>query len=166
MDPKASRETLDHSIMYIFAVALQDGGWHHVKSYAPERAQRPDTVALWHKISTLEDPQWTQWYHEQDPNKKRFGGRVEITFKNGTKLVDELGVANAHPAGAKPFVRADYVRKFDMLTDGIITKEERNRFISMSENLLDLTAAQVQELNVQIPLEKLVNHKRDSNGIF
>ena len=35
MDPKASRETLDHSIMYIFAVALEDGGWHHEKSYAP-----------------------------------------------------------------------------------------------------------------------------------
>ena len=46
MDPKASRETLDHSIMYIFAVALQDGSWHHVKSYAPERAARPDTVEL------------------------------------------------------------------------------------------------------------------------
>ena len=51
MDPKASRETLDHSIMYIFAVALEDGGWHHERSYAPERADRPDTVALWHKIS-------------------------------------------------------------------------------------------------------------------
>ena len=36
MDPKASRETLDHSIMYIFAVALQDGVWHHETSYAPE----------------------------------------------------------------------------------------------------------------------------------
>src|SRR5258708_6783219 len=34
MDPTASRETLDHSIMYIFAVALEDGGWHHEKSYA------------------------------------------------------------------------------------------------------------------------------------
>ncbi len=166
MDPKASRETLDHSIMYIFAVALQDGGWHHVKSYAPERAQRADTVALWHKISTLEDPQWTQWYHEQDPNKKRFGGRVEITFKNGTKLVDELGVANAHPAGAKPFVRKDYVRKFDMLTEGIITQDERNRFIGLCENLQDLTAAQLLELNVQIPLEKLENNKRDTKGIF
>ena len=33
MDPKASRETLDHSIMYIFAVALEDGNWHHIKSY-------------------------------------------------------------------------------------------------------------------------------------
>ncbi|MHA1108902.1 MAG: MmgE/PrpD family protein, partial [Alphaproteobacteria bacterium] len=59
MDPKASRETLDHSIMYIFAVALQDGEWHHVRSYAPERARRPDTVALWHKISTAEDSEWT-----------------------------------------------------------------------------------------------------------
>ena len=55
MDPKASRETLDHSIMYIFAVALQDGRWHHVDSYTPKRAGRADTVRLWHKIETRED---------------------------------------------------------------------------------------------------------------
>lgn len=166
MDPNASRETLDHSIMYIFAVALQDGTWHHVKSYEPSRAQRPDTVKLWHKISTVEDAKWTEAYHNPDPDKKRFGGRVEIFFKNGTTLVDELGVANAHPAGAKPFKRADYVRKFDMLTEEIITKDERNRFISLVENLADLTPAQVQQINVQIPLDKLVNNKRDTKGIF
>ena len=42
MDPKASRETLDHSIMYIFAVALQDGRWHHVRQLraAPRRPGR------------------------------------------------------------------------------------------------------------------------------
>lgn len=166
MDPNASRETLDHSIMYIFAVALQDGRWHHVNSYAPERAKRPDTVKLWHKIRTVEDPKWTQAYHDQDPNKKMFGGRVEIIFNNGTTLVDELGVANAHPAGAKPFARKDYIRKFDELTEGIITKEERNRFISLAEGLPSLTAAQVQELNVQIDLNKLTNNKRDTKGIF
>lgn len=166
MDPNASRETLDHSIMYIFAVALQDGTWHHVNSYAPERAKRADTVALWHKISTVEDKNWTAWYHEQDPDKKRFGGRVEITFKNGEKLVDELGVADAHPAGARPFKRADYIRKFDTLTEGIITKDERNRFINLTENLADLTAEQVQQLNVQIPIDKLINNKRDTKGIF
>ncbi len=166
MDPKASRETLDHSIMYIFAVALQDGTWHHVKSYAPERAQRADTVRLWHKIRTVEDPKWTEAYHAQDPDKKRFGGRVEITMNNGTQIVDELGVANAHPAGAKPFKRADYIRKFDILTESIITKDERNRFISLCENLLDLTPAQVQELNVQIPIAQLINNKRDTQGIF
>ena len=40
MDPDASRETLDHSIMYIFAVALEDGDWHHVKSYTKARANK------------------------------------------------------------------------------------------------------------------------------
>ncbi|RYZ76968.1 MAG: MmgE/PrpD family protein, partial [Proteobacteria bacterium] len=166
MDPKASRETLDHSIMYIFAVALEDGSWHHVKSYEPSRAQRPETVKLWNKISTVEDAKWTEAYHAMDPDKKRFGGRVEIFFKNGTTLVDELGVANAHPAGAKPFKRADYIRKFDMLTEEIITKDERSRFISLAENLADLTSVQVQLLNVQVPMDKLINNKRDTKGIF
>lgn len=166
MDPKASRETLDHSIMYIFAVALQDGTWHHVNSYSPERANRPDTVTLWHKISTIEDKQWTAWYHEQDPDKKRFGGRVEITMKDGSKIVDELGVADAHPAGARPFKRADYIKKFDTLTEGIITKAERDRFINLVERLETLTAEEVQQLNVQMPIDKLVNNKRDQKGIF
>src|ERR1700712_3043802 len=78
MDPKASRETLDHSIMYIFAVALEDGGWHHEKSYAPERTGRPGTIELWRKISTTEDPEWTRRYRAPDPNELAFGARIEI----------------------------------------------------------------------------------------
>src|SRR5690606_40606056 len=37
-DPTASRETLDHSIPYIFTVPLQDGAWDHGGGYAAERA--------------------------------------------------------------------------------------------------------------------------------
>lgn len=166
MDPNASRETLDHSIMYIFAVALQDGTWHHVDSYAPERAKRADTVRLWHKIKTLEDPQWTEAYHAVDANKKRFGGRVEIIFNTGEKLVDELGVADAHPAGARPFKRADYIRKFETLTKGIITPEESKRFLALVQRLPELTAAEVQQLNVQISPESFPQSKRDERGIF
>ena len=166
MDPQASRETLDHSIMYIIAIALQDGKWHHVHSYEPSRAQRPDTVKLWHKIRTVEDPKWTAAYHDMDPNKKMFGGRVEITMNNGEKIIDELGVANAHPAGAKPFKRPDYIRKFDMLTADIITKAERDHFITLVEDLPNLKAEHLKLLNVQIPLDKLVNNKRDERGIF
>jgi len=55
MDPKASRETLDHSIMYIFAVALEDADWHHVKSYTKARANRKSTIKIWHSIKTHED---------------------------------------------------------------------------------------------------------------
>ena len=96
-DPAASRETLDHSLPYIFAVALQDGGWHHVRSYEPARAARPDTVELWRKISTAEDPEWTRRYHDPDPAKRSFGGRVEITLADGTVISEEIAVADAHP---------------------------------------------------------------------
>jgi 2-methylcitrate dehydratase len=53
-----------------------------------------------------------------------------------------------------------------MLTEEIITKDERNRFITLVENLADLTPAQVQQINVQIPLDRLTNNKRDTKGIF
>ncbi len=155
MDPTASRETLDHSIMYIFAVALQDGEWHHVKSYAPERAQRKDTVDLWHKIKTKEDPEWTKRYHDPDPDKKAFGGRVEITFKNGEKLIDELGVANAHPAGARPFGRDEYINKFKILSEGVVTEHEQDRFLSLVQNLRNLNEKDVKKLNVEVDLRDL-----------
>jgi len=163
MDPKASRETLDHSIMYILAVALQDGTWHHVDSYTPKRAQRKDTVALWQKIETREDPAWTARYHATDPNELAFGGRIEVFMKDGTKLVDEMAVANAHPLGAKPFARADYIRKFCILTDGIITTREANRFIEAVQNLASLPAGELHQLNVALPAGQLAESKP---GIF
>ena len=159
MDPKASRETLDHSIMYIFAVALQDGTWHHVDSYAPKRAGRPDTVALWHKIETREDPEWTRRYHSIDPNELSFGGRVEIFLRDGSKLVDELAVANAHPLGAKPFGRDDYINKFQILTDGIISTRESNRFLEAAQDLPRLPAGDLHRLNVALPAGTLTAGK-------
>ncbi len=147
-DPAASRETLDHSIPYIFAVALQDGGWHHVDSYLPERAARPDTVELWHKITTAEDAEWTRRYHSEDPDEKAFGGRVEITLHDGTVLTDEIAVADAHPLGARPFARENYIAKFRLLAEPVLAPEEIERFLGLAERLPELTAAEVQQLNI------------------
>ena len=166
MDPNASRETLDHSIMFIFAAALRTGFWHHVKSYAPEVARHPEVVALWHKIRTEEDAEWTRRYHSHDPNEKAFGGRVEITFDDGTKLSDEIAVANAHPLGAKPFGRSDYIRKFETLTEDTISTDESKRFLGLVQRLPELTAAEVCELNVALPADKLACSGRDRRGIF
>lgn len=166
MDPRASRETLDHSIMYIFAVAVQDRFWHHVKSYAPERAARADTVRLWHKVSTREDPAWTKRYHDPDPNKRAFGGRVEIALRGGGTIVDELAVANAHPAGAKPFARADYVGKFGVLTEGVVAPAEAKRFLDLVQRLPDLSAREVAEINVALDPARLSFAVRDNRGIF
>ena len=151
MDPKASRETLDHSIMYIFAVALQDGVWHHIESYAPKRASRADTVTLWHKVETVEDPEWTRRYHATDPKELSFGGRVEIFMKDGSRIEDSLAVANAHPLGAKPFGRPDYIRKFQILTEGIISAREANRFLDAVQDLPKLPAGELHQLNVALP---------------
>lgn len=166
MDPKASRETLDHSIMYIFTVALQDGSWHHVKSYTPERALRPDTVELWHKMSTVEDPEWTKRYHDPDPKRKAFGGRIEIKMKDGSVISEELAVANANPLGAKPFEREDYIRKFQTLTEGVVSEAEQNRFLETVQQLEKLSGTDLADLSVEIDQKDLKNHKRDDQGIF
>jgi 2-methylcitrate dehydratase len=165
-DPKASRETLDHSITYILAVALQDGEWHHIRSYAPERAQRQDTIKLWHSITTEEDPVWTTRYHHPNPNKRAFGGRLEVTLKSGKKIIDELAVANAHPAGAHPFTRKDYIHKFKTLTDGIVSNGESNRFLDLVQNLPSLDPVRVNEINIQVNNNNVCNSAPDAKGIF
>ncbi|HEX4642051.1 MAG TPA: MmgE/PrpD family protein [Candidatus Acidoferrales bacterium] len=162
-DTGASRETLDHSIMYIFAVALQDGRWHHIDSYTKERAGRPDTVRLWRSIETREDPEWTRRYHQTDPALKAFGGRVEIVFKDGSRMEDELAVANAHPLGASPFRRADYIHKFQTLTEGIISPQESRRFLDAAQQLPDLPATELFRLNIELPQGRLAKGRA---GIF
>jgi len=166
MDPSASRETLDHSIMYILAVALQDGEWHHIKSYLPERAKRPDTIKLWNSINTVEDQSWTEKYHNPDPNKRAFGGKIEIILESGAIIIDELELANAHPAGAKPFTRDNYIQKFKNLTSNIISENECKRFLDLAENLENLEPKDLKELNVQVDLNKVENNLPNQEGIF
>jgi 2-methylcitrate dehydratase len=160
MDPTASRETLDHSIMYILAVALEDGGWHHVDSYLPERAARPATVELWHKIATVEDPEWTRRYHDPEP---AFGGRIEITLTDGSVIADEMAVANAHPAGARPFGREQYVEKFKTLAAGVVSEAEQDRFLTVAAEVANLEPGKLYRLNVAADL---VGLDQGPSGIF
>ncbi len=164
-DPTASRETLDHSIPYIFTVALQDGRWHHVDSYRPERAGRADTIALWNKVTTTEDPEWTRRYHSLDPAEKAFGGRVEIELADGSRIVDEIAVADAHPLGAKPFGRAEYVNKFRTLAQDVVEEGEIVRFLSAAERLPRLGAGELGQLTI-VARNGLLATLPTPNGIF
>ena len=165
MDPKASRETLDHSIMYIFAVALEDGNWHHIKSYTSERANRKSTVELWQKIKTFEDPLWTKKYHDPDPRKKSFGGKVIIKMKDGSEISEEKDVADAHPNGLRPFRRANYIEKFKNLTDGLITKSDSKKFLSLVQNLKNLKNRDLLNLNPKVR-KNLITKNPQNNSIF
>ncbi|MFI6996564.1 2-methylcitrate dehydratase PrpD [Nocardia sp. NPDC050175] len=165
-EPTASRETLDHSVMYIFAVALQDGTWHHERSYAPERAQRPDTVELWRKISTAEDPEWTRRYHSTDPAEKAFGARAEVTLKSGEVIVDELAIADAHPLGARPFAREQYIAKFRTLAEGVIAPAEQDRFLDVAQRTAELSAAELSQLSFTVSDEVLARAPQLPKGLF
>ena len=76
---------------------------------------------------------------------------------------DELAVANAHPLGAKPFGRADYINKFQILTDGIISAKESDRFLADVQDLARIPAGELEVLNVALPRDALAEGKP---GIF
>ena len=164
MDPNASRETLDHSIMYIFAVALEDASWHHIKSYTKKRANRKSTIKIWKSIKTHEDKKWTKKYHNPNPKNKSFGAKVVVTLTNGKKIVDQLDKANAHPYGSRPFKRQNYVEKFLTLTDGILDKKESSRFLRAAQNLQNLKKGELNKLNIQIKKNQI--KKNLKKGIF
>ena len=164
-DPRATRETLDHSVMYIFAVALEDGSWHHEGSYTPERAGRSSTIELWRKVSTVEDPEWSQRYHARDPGAKAFGGRVVITMDDGSVVEDSLAVANAHPLGARPFGRQQYIEKFHELAEGVVTDADQRTFLDTATQLPELRASQLVGLFPRVTGEYLADLK-PSRGLF
>ena len=164
MDPNASRETLDHSIMYIFAVALEDADWHHVRSYTKKRANKKSTIKIWKSITTHEDKKWTKKYHDPNPKNKSFGGKVVVTLNNGKKIVEQLDRADAHPYGARPFKRQNYIQKFLTLTDGILNKKESSRFIKIVQNLKKLKSGELNKLNIQVKRSQI--KKNTKKGIF
>ncbi len=165
-DPDASRETLDHSLPYILAVALEDGAWHHERSYTRERAHRPSTVALWRKIRTVEDPAWTARYREPNPAKRAFGGHVSVRLQSGRTIEAELAVADAHPNGRSPWRLPDYERKFRDLADGIIVPAEAERFLADARRLTRLSAAELRRLNPIAPPGTVKPDRPTGEGIL
>lgn len=165
-DPEASRETLDHSAMFIFATTLIDGEWHHERSYAAENRRRPELVRLWRKVETVEDPDWSRRYDEPPPLQKDHGARAVVTLDDGTEIVEELAVANAHPRGARPFEREDYIRKFRTLTEDILEPAEAERFLDLVQRLPQLDADALLGLMPALPGGRLTHAARDRRGIF
>jgi 2-methylcitrate dehydratase len=165
-DPAASRETLDHSLMYILAVALEDRAWHHEKSYTRERAARPSTVALWRKIRTVEDAEWNARYLANDPRERAFGGRVEIHLGDGRVIAGEKAVADAHPNGRSPWTWTDYVGKFVGLAGAALGQGESDRFLTLVRRLPDVPPDALLGLTPVLPAGTVVPAAPTGQGIF
>ena len=124
MDPRASRETLDHSIPYIVAVALQDGAWHHGAPTRPPAPAAPTPCGCGTRSARRRTRSGRGATTPTIPSSADPVGSLD----DGTVIEDEIGVADAHPRGARPFGRAEYVEKFRTLTDGVVADAEIERF--------------------------------------
>ena len=89
------------------------------------------------------------------PQQKAFGGRVVVTLKGGSTISDEIAVADAHPLGARPFTRPDYIRKFRTLAEGVVAPPEQDRFIAAVERLPSLRAGELPELTFAVDPSRL-----------
>ena len=59
-----------------------------------------------------------------------------------------VGPADAHPLGARPFAREQYINKFRTLATGLVEEAEIDRFIAAAENLPKLAAGELDQLNI------------------
>ena len=87
-----------------------------------------------------------------------------ITFKDGTVVEDERAVADAHPLGARPFAREQYIEKFTKLAAGIVDEAEQERFLNAVQNLENLT--DLTELNVRVTDAHVASAPKKAEGIF
>ena len=129
-----------------------------------KRANRKSTIKIWKSITTFEDKKWTKKYHDPNPKNKSFGAKVVVTLNNANKITEQLDRADAHPYGARPFKRENYINKFLTLTDGILDKKESTRFLKVVQNLKNLKAGELNKLNIQIKRSQI--KKNIKQGIF
>ena len=96
--------------------------------------------------------------------EKSLWSKSSDNLKNGKKVIEEQGVADAHPYGARPFKRENYINKFLTLTENILSKKESDRFLKIVQNLRKLKPGQLNKLNIEVKKSKLKRNLR--KGIF
>jgi 2-methylcitrate dehydratase len=133
-DPK-TRETADHSLPYLLAVALTDGGVTPA-SFTDERIADPDLRPLMAKISIEENLEYSAQY--RPPGMELAGSpKLKITVTTGDGIVFDEVVTYARGHSLNPMTRADIDNKLDTVCVGVIGDHERDRIRDAWWNISD-----------------------------
>jgi 2-methylcitrate dehydratase len=165
-NPDASRETLDHSLSYIVAVALEDGWFHHERSYAHEHTHRPSTIALWRKVRSVVDPVWEARYREAPPERPALGGRLELYLDDGRVIAGDKAMADAQIGGARTLDRAGYEQKFRTLAGPVLDAGALDAFLALALELPGASPAALCALNPALPKGRVRVDRPDGKGIY
>ena len=114
-DPR-TRETADHSLPYLIAVALTDGEVTPA-SFDDERLHDPALRPLMAKISVSERADYTERYPEAQPST------MTLTTLSGERIVEESVYPKGHPRN--PLTDAEVEEKFHRLAGRVLAQTAR-----------------------------------------
>ena len=104
-------------------------------------------------VLALAEENWVRGYHQ-----------ALNDVDAGQKIIEELDKADAHPYGSRPFKRENYINKFNILTNKILSKKESNRFLKVVQNLKKIKPGQLNKLNLEVKTNQIKKNKKI--GIF
>ena len=110
-DPK-TRETADHSLPYVVALALTDGALTPA-GFDPRRIRDPLLRPLMRKVEVSEDPEATRNY----PAQQR--ARMEVDLRSGRRLTRTVDYPKGH--SRNPLSDSELERKFLGLTSDVLS---------------------------------------------
>jgi 2-methylcitrate dehydratase len=113
-DPR-TRETADHSLPYLVAVALIKGDvW--LDDFEEKNYRNPERLALMKKIEVREDEEFTRDY----PESYRFS--IEVMLRSGEKFVRDVRYAKGHPKN--PLTDDEIETKFRKLSREVMSHQQ------------------------------------------
>src|SRR5262249_54527968 len=120
-DPR-NRETADHSLPYMLAVALQDGVIT-LDSYLPERYLDPALRPLMQRIVVTGSEEYTRIRAEFDGVTRAHP--VDATFRTASGRVFHRELRYHRGHAKDPFTRADLDDKFRQACRGVVAEEDQ-----------------------------------------
>lgn len=116
----ASKETADHSLPYITAIALIEGNVN-LASFDESKYKDPEILAFLKRIECVEDAGYTARYGDS------FSNHLAVTMKDGRKFEAEAHYPLGHPKN--PMTDAQIEEKFRILAEGVVSKAEQDAFL-------------------------------------
>ncbi len=115
-----TRETADHSLPYVLAVALARGSvW--LDDFTEERIRDPLLHALMQKIEVRRSDEFTRAY----PDANCF--RIEVITRSGERHVREIRYAKGHPKN--PMTDQEIEAKFRRLAEPLLGDSRINQIL-------------------------------------
>jgi 2-methylcitrate dehydratase len=119
-DPR-TRESADHSLPFLAAVALLDGAVT-LDSFAQARVTDPALRPLMQQIEVVEDPAYSEhWKRTSEPRN-----RIEVTLRDGRRLVREVTNFRGHQRN--PMSAEEVQAKFDSMIGYVLEPDHARRF--------------------------------------